>query len=164
MVTLCIWQWPWRIAEPTACSLPLRRQRSQLWRDQLWRTRIEGEACQGQGRAEPAEHKRAGQKLTALRRGLHHAQAAGSLANGCLVRAAGLKISSELNNLIGRKVARFGPLCLSSDSTRCQESKSLAKSKIRRAVPPQIQLPFWTLYFRHYEVGAPSRRAVVWAS
>ena len=86
---------------------PLRRQRSQLWRDQLWRTRIEGEACQGQGRAEPAEHKRAGQKLTALRRGLHHAQAAGSLANGCLVRAAGLKISSELKNLIGRKVARF---------------------------------------------------------
>ena len=58
-------------------QLPLRRQRSQLWRDQLWRTRIEGEACQGQGRAEPAEHKRAGQKLTALRRGLHHAQAAG---------------------------------------------------------------------------------------
>ena len=143
---------------------PLRRQMSQLWRDQLWRTRIEGEACQGQGRAEPAEHKRAGQKLTALRRGLHHAQAAGISCQLVLGSAAGwLKRSaSELKNLIGRKVARFGPLCLSSDSTRCQESKSLAKSKIRRAVPPQIQLPFWTLYFRHYEVGAPSLRAVVW--
>ena len=71
---------------------PLRRQRSQLWRDQLWRTRIEGEACQGQGRAEPAEQKRAGQKLTALRRGLHHAQAAGISTNWCLVRRlAGLK-------------------------------------------------------------------------
>ena len=37
-------------------------------------TRIESEACQGQGRAEPDEHKQARQKLTALRRGLHHAQ------------------------------------------------------------------------------------------
>ena len=102
---------------------PLRRQRSQLWRDQLWRTRIEGEACQGQGRAEPAEHKRARQKLTAFACAgaciMRRRQA--SLANnGCLVRAAGLKISSELKNLIGRKVACFGPLCLSSDSTRCQ--------------------------------------------
>ena len=162
MVTLCIWQWPWRIAEPTACSLPLRRQRSQLWRDQLWRTRIEGEACQGQGRAEPAEHKRAGQKLTALRRGLHHAQAA-ALSIGAWF-GGWLKISGELKNLIGRKVACFGPLCLSSDSTRCQDSESLSDFQIRRAVRPDFQLPFWTLYFRHYEVGAPSRRAVVWPS
>eukprot|EP00964_Phaeocystis_antarctica_P124889 scaffold88527_cov75-Phaeocystis_antarctica.AAC.4 len=32
------------------------------------------------------------------------------------------------------KVVSFGPLCLSSDSTLCQLSESLANSKIRRAV------------------------------
>ena len=55
------------------------------------------------------------------------------------------------------KCSSFGPLCLSSDSTRCQLSESLAKSKIRRAVPPQIQLPSGALYFRHYEVGRTPR-------
>ena len=70
-----------------------------------------------------------------------------SLANGCLVRAAGLKISIELKNLISRKVACFGPLCLSSDSTRCQESESLSDFQIRRAVPPDFQLPFWDPLF-----------------
>jgi len=61
--------------------------------------------------------------------------------------SSGLKISSELKNLIGRKVARFGPLCLSSDSTRCQESESLSDFQIRRAVPPDFQLPFWDPLF-----------------
>ena len=60
------------------------------------------------------------------------------------------------------KLASFGPLCLSSDSTRCQESESLSDLKNRRAIRPDLKLPFWTLYFRHYEVGAPCRRAYVW--
>ena len=61
-----------------------------------------------------------------------------------------------------KKLASFGPLCLSSDSTPCQESESLSDLKNRRAVRPDLKLPFWTLYFRHYEVGAPCRRAYVW--
>jgi hypothetical protein len=70
-------------------------------------------------------------------------------------KSAGKKFDRE-------KLASFGPLCLSSDSTRCQESESLSDFKNRRAVRPYFNLPFWTLYFRHYEVGAPCRRAVVW--
>ena len=34
--------------------------------------------------------------------------------------------------------------------------------KIRRAVRPDFTLPSGALYFRPYEVGAPSRRADVW--
>ena len=60
------------------------------------------------------------------------------------------------------KLASFGPLCLSSDGTPCQESESLSDFKNRRAGRPDFNLPFWTLYFRHYEVGAPCRRAYVW--
>ena len=70
-------------------------------------------------------------------------------------KSAGKKFDRE-------KLASFGPLCLSSDSTRCQESESLSDFQTRRAVRPYFQLPFWTLYFRHYEVGAPCRRAYVW--
>ena len=61
-----------------------------------------------------------------------------------------------------KKLASFGPLCLSSDSTRCQESESLSDLKNRRAIRPDLKLPFWTLYFRHYEVGAPCRSGHVW--
>ena len=61
-----------------------------------------------------------------------------------------------------KKLASFGPLCLSSDSTRCQESESLINFQTRRAVRPYFQLPSGTLYFRHYEVGAPCRRGHVW--
>ena len=51
----------------------------------------------------------------------------------------------------------FGPLCLSADSTRCQLSETLVQIQIEETVPPQIQLPFWTLYFQHYEVGRTPR-------
>ena len=37
----------------------------------------------------------------------------------------------------------FGPLCLSADSTRCQDSESLVQIQIEQTVPRQIQLPFW---------------------
>ena len=72
-------------------------------------------------------------------------------------KSAGKKIDRE-------KLASFGPLCLSSDSTPCQESESPIELEIRRRVRLQLDLPFWTLYFRHYEVGAPCRRAYVWYS
>ena len=72
-------------------------------------------------------------------------------------KSAGKKFDRE-------KLASFGPLCLSSDSTRCQESESLINFQTRRAVRPYFQLPSGTLYFRHYEVGAPCRSGHVWAS
>ena len=70
-------------------------------------------------------------------------------------KSAGKKIDRK-------KLASFGPLCLSSDSTRCQESESPIELEIRRRVRLQLDLPFWTLYFRHYEVGAPCRSGHVW--
>eukprot|EP00964_Phaeocystis_antarctica_P010640 scaffold5852_cov100-Phaeocystis_antarctica.AAC.3 len=55
------------------------------------------------------------------------------------------------------KVASFGTLCLSADSTRCQLSESLSDFKIRRDVRPDFTLPSGALYFRHYEVGRAPR-------
>ena len=65
--------------------------------------------------------------------------------------------SGQLLKLESSQVSSFGTLCLSSDSVRCPLSKSLVEIQIRRAVPPQIQLPSGALYFRHYEVGRTPR-------
>ena len=98
-----------------------------------------------------------------MRRGLHAQIAAHAHYQAHNRRARSLQGKSILKDRHGLKkigsvkVANFGTLCLSAESTRCQLSKSLAKSKIRRAVPPQIQLPSGALYFRHYEVGRTPR-------
>ena len=95
-------------------------------------------------------------------------RAQSALANCSLSRFGSLAQRIRSGKSAGKKkidrekLASFGPLCLSSDSTRCQESESLSDFQTRRAVRPYFQLPFWTLYFRHYEVGAPCRRAYVW--
>ena len=93
-------------------------------------------------------------------------RAQSALANCSLSRFGSLAQKIRSGKSAGKKfdrkkLASFGPLCLSSDSTRCQESESPIELEIRRRVRLQLDLPFWTLYFRHYEVGAPCRRAYV---
>ena len=59
----------------------------------------------------------------------------------------------------------FGPLCLSADSTRCQDSESLVQIQIEQTVPRQIQLPCWGPLFPALggrSHAPPLRGADVW--
>jgi len=104
--------------------------------DQLWRTHIEGQA---RVKAEQSSSTQTGEKQAALRRGLHAQMAAHAYLPVCLGPTSANSIFEEsegFEKADASKVVSFGPLCLSSDSTLCQLSESLANSKIRRAVRP----------------------------
>ena len=66
----------------------------------------------------------------------------------CVLSCPNKKTASQ-NDLIRHpsKVASFGTLCLSSDSTRCQLSESLSDFQIRLPVKTDFQLPFWDPLF-----------------
>ena len=116
----------------------------------------------GRGQGRPGQPDTKAEERTHLCRNLRAqiAERSSALRTHQLLRHCSPKISRHLRagkKSDPEKVASFGPLCLSADSTRCQLSESLSDFKIRRAVRPDFTLPSGALYFRHYEVGRAPR-------
>ena len=116
----------------------------------------------GRGQGRPGQPDTKAEERTHLCRNLRAqiAERSSALRTHQLLRHCSPKISRHLRarkKSDPEKVASFGPLCLSADSTRCQLSESLSDFKIRRAVRPDFTLPSGALYFRHYEVGRTPR-------